>query len=100
MHVLSSIGQYAISFEPKLALLLQKQRDQDGGETLSELDKLYVVHVIQHKRERWDAGGPILPRLSTALEKYPHTIIELEVSIDKHNVIRHPDAKMNAYLQS
>lgn len=61
--------------------MLQKQRDEDGGETLSELDKLYVVHVVQHKgKERWDAGGPILPRLSTALEKYPHTTAELEVA--------------------
>lgn len=60
---------------------MQKQRDEDGGETLSELDKLYVVHVVQNKgKERWDSGGPILPRLSTALEKYPHTITEVEVS--------------------
>ena len=56
----------------------QKQREGDK-ETLNELDKLFVVHVGKSKGEPWDAGGPILPRLSTALENYPHTIVELEV---------------------
>ena len=63
---------------------LQKQRDEQGNETLSDLDKLYVVHVNSGKsKEKWDVGGPILPRLSTALANYPHTIIELEVRFDK-----------------
>ena len=61
-------------------LSLQKQRNEDGAETLSDLDQLYIVHVIQNKgKERWDAGGPILPRLSTALENYPHIVREVEV---------------------
>jgi hypothetical protein len=67
---------------------LQKQRGDDGAETLSELDKLYIVHVTHSRaKEQWDSGGPILPRLSTALEKYPHTIVELEVRLhaDTHS---------------
>ena len=64
---------------------LQKQRDEQGNETLSDLDKLYVVHVNSGKsKEKWDVGGPILPRLSTALANYPHTIIELEVRLHVH----------------
>lgn len=60
----------------------QKQRGEDGAETLSELDKLYIVHVSHSKgKEQWESGGPILPRLSTALAKYPHTIVELEVPL-------------------
>ena len=50
---------------------------------LHPLDKLYVVHV-QHSnkkdeaRERWDAGGPLLPSLATALGNFPHKVVELE----------------------
>ncbi len=53
---------------------------------LSPLDKLYVVHVFKEgKKERekegnrWCAGGPLLPAMNTALAKFPHQIIELEV---------------------
>lgn len=63
-------------------LLLQKHIDESGGETLSQSDKLYVVHVKQGKdsKERaWSAGGPVLPSLQLALARYPHTIVELEV---------------------
>ena len=55
-------------------------------EVLSPLDKLYVVHVFKEgKKERekegnkWCAGGPLLPAMKTALAKFPHQIIELEV---------------------
>ncbi len=55
-------------------------------EVLSPLDKLYVVHVFKEgKKERekegnrWCAGGPLLPAMNTALAKFPHQIIELEV---------------------
>ena len=62
---------------------LQKKRGEDGGEVLNPLDKLYVVHV-QHSnkkdelKERWDAGGPLLPSLATALASFPHKVVELE----------------------
>lgn len=53
---------------------------------LSPLDKLYVVHVFKDgKKERekegskWCAGGPLLPAMATALSKFPHQIVELEV---------------------
>ena len=47
---------------------------------LSDLDRLYIVHVSGGKaKDGWDTGGPLLPRLSTALANYPHTIVELEV---------------------
>ena len=62
--------------------LLQKQIDEAGNETLSPIDKLYVVHVKQGKDQKeraWSAGGPLLPSLQMALARYPHTIIELEV---------------------
>lgn len=62
--------------------MLQKHVDESGTEYLSSADKLYVVHVKQGKdlREKaWSAGGPLLPSLSMALARYPHTIIELEV---------------------
>eukprot|EP00884_Botryococcus_braunii_P009894 jgi/Botrbrau1/18906/Bobra.177_2s0063.1 len=61
---------------------LRKQRDADGNETLSPLDKLYIVHVTTgtKSKERWDGGGPLLPGLATALVSYPHTIVELEGS--------------------
>ena len=64
--------------------MAQKARDDQGNETLSPLDKLYVVHVRMGKaksQERWDAGGPLLPSLQVALASYPYTMIELEVSI-------------------
>lgn len=55
-------------------------------EVLSPLDKLYVVHVFKEgKKEReregtkWCAGGPLLPAMKTALARFPHQIIELEV---------------------
>lgn len=63
-------------------LLLQKHIDEAGAETLSQSDKLFVVHVKQSKdsKERaWSAGGPVLPSLQLALARYPHTIVELEV---------------------
>lgn len=66
-------------------LLLQKHIDETGAETLSQSDKLFVVHVKQNKdsKERaWSAGGPVLPSLQLALARYPHTIVELEV--DSH----------------
>lgn len=62
--------------------MLQKQIDEAGNETLSPIDKLYVVHVKQGKDQKeraWSAGGPLLPSLEMALARYPHTIIELEV---------------------
>lgn len=62
--------------------LPQKHIDETGAETLSQSDKLYVVHVKQGKdsKERaWSAGGPVLPSLQLALAHYPHTIVELEV---------------------
>lgn len=62
---------------------LRKQIDEAGNETLSPIDKLYVVHVKQGKDQKeraWSAGGPLLPSLQMALARYPHTIIELEGS--------------------
>ena len=68
---------------------MQKQRDENGQETLSELDKLYIVHVNSGKpKERWNAGGPILPGLSVALANYPHTVVELEVSSELLGVMQ------------
>ena len=65
---------------------MQKRRDAQGVEVLSPLDKLYVVHVFKDgKKERekegskWCAGGPLLPAMATALAKFPHQIVELEV---------------------
>ena len=53
---------------------------------LSPLDKLYVVHVYKDGRKekekdsgRWCAGGPLLPAMRTALAKFPHQVVELEV---------------------
>ena len=53
---------------------------------LSPLDKLYVVHVFKEGRKerekegsKWCAGGPLLPAMATALAKFPHQIVELEV---------------------
>ena len=55
-------------------------------EVLSPLDKLYVVHVFKDgKKEKekegkqWSAGGPLLPAMATALAKFPHQLVELEV---------------------
>lgn len=62
---------------------VQKKRGEDGTDVLNPLDKLYVVHV-QHSskkeelKERWDAGGPLLPSLATALRNFPHKVVELE----------------------
>ena len=51
---------------------------------MSPLDKLFVVHIKQGRDKdttrRWDAGGPLLPSLQTALANYPHQLVELEVS--------------------
>ena len=65
---------------------LQKRRDAQGVEVLSPLDKLYVVHVFKDgKKEkekdgaRWFGGGPLLPAMRTALAKFPHQVVELEV---------------------
>lgn len=57
---------------------VQKQKDSEGNETLDPSEKLFVVHVYSGKKERWDAGGPLLPNMSTALANYPHKIVELE----------------------
>ena len=53
---------------------------------LSPLDKLFVVHVFKDgKKEkekdsgRWSAGGPLLPAMRTALAKFSHQVVELEV---------------------
>lgn len=62
---------------------LRKHVDDNGTEFLSSADKLFVVHVKQSKdpkEKAWSAGGPLLPSLSMALARYPHTIIELEGS--------------------
>ena len=65
---------------------MQKRRDAQGVEVLSPLDKLYVVHVFKDgKKEKekegkqWSAGGPLLPAMATALAKFPHQLVELEV---------------------
>ena len=65
---------------------LQKRRDAQGVEVLSPLDKLFVVHVFKDgKKEkekdgaRWSGGGPLLPAMRTALAKFPHQVVELEV---------------------
>lgn len=43
-----------------------------------------MVHIKQGRDKdttrRWDAGGPLLPSLQTALANYPHQLVELEVS--------------------
>ena len=59
-----------------------------GKDTLSPLDKLFVVHIKQGRDKdtkdtirRWDAGGPLLPSLQTALANYPHQLVELEVNV-------------------
>lgn len=64
----------------------QKQRDATGAEVLSSLDKLYIVHVWKEgkkekekDKDKWCAGGPLLPSMRVALAKFPHHIIELEV---------------------
>jgi hypothetical protein len=58
---------------------LQKVKDEAGKETLSPLDKLFIVHVNAGRRSKgWAAGGPLLPNLELALASYPHTIEELE----------------------
>ena len=62
---------------------MQKKRSESGSDVLDPLDKLYVVHV-QHsdkkaeRKDRWDAGGPLLPSLATALANFPHKVVELE----------------------
>ena len=52
---------------------------------MSPLDKLFVVHIKQGRDKdttrRWDAGGPLLPSLQTALANYPHQLVELEVNV-------------------
>ena len=67
---------------------LQKRRDAQGVEVLSPLDKLFLVHVFKDgKKEkekekdgaRWFGGGPLLPPMRTALAKFPHQVVELEV---------------------
>lgn len=56
-------------------------------EVLSSLDRLYVVHVWKEgkkekekDKDKWCAGGPLLPGMKVALAKFPHHIIELEVN--------------------
>jgi hypothetical protein len=69
----------------------QKKRDAHGAEILSNLDKLYVVHVWKdgkkekdREKDKWCAGGPLLPGLGVALAKFPHTVVELEVREPEH----------------
>ncbi|BDA48548.1 hypothetical protein COCOBI_12-2280 [Coccomyxa sp. Obi] len=64
---------------------LRKQRDATGAEVLSSLDKLYIVHVWKEgkkekekDKDKWCAGGPLLPSMRVALAKFPHHIVELE----------------------
>jgi len=63
----------------------QKQRDSNGTEVLSPLDKLFIVHVWREgkhrERERWSTGGPLLRGLDVALANYRHAVVELEVRI-------------------
>ena len=76
-----------------MSLVMQKQVDEAGNETLSPSDKLYVVHVKQGKDQKeraWSAGGPLLPSLDMALARYPHTIIELEVLFISAHLARSP----------
>lgn len=66
-----------------LNLILQKNVDASGVETLNPSDKLYVVHVKQQGKDKdraWNSGGPLLPGLETALSRYPHSVVELEVT--------------------
>ncbi len=69
-------------------MALQKQRDATGAEVLSSLDKLYIVHVWKEgkkekekDKDKWCAGGPLLPSMRVALAKCPHHIVELEVGL-------------------
>ena len=71
----------------------QKQRDATGAEVLSSLDKLYIVHVWKEgkkekekDKDKWCAGGPLLPGMRVALAKFPHHIIELEVTLPFHGL--------------
>ena len=61
----------------------QKQRDANGNEVLSPLDRLFIVHVWREgkhrERERWSTGGPLLRGLDVALANYRHSVVELEV---------------------
>lgn len=88
-HVDFADGDTPDNSNPRLCLL-QKQIDEAGNETLSPIDKLYVVHVKQGKDQKeraWSAGGPLLPSLQMALARYPHTIIELEVPTTHANTL-------------
>ncbi|KAK9832779.1 hypothetical protein WJX81_000319 [Elliptochloris bilobata] len=61
---------------------LRKQRDANGTQVLSPLDRLFIVHVWREgkhrERERWSTGGPLLRGLDVALANYRHTVVELE----------------------
>eukprot|EP00891_Asterochloris_glomerata_P001502 jgi/Astpho2/1502/Aster-05386 len=68
-----------------------RQSDQLGKDALSPLDNLFVVHIKQGRDKdttrRWDAGGPLLPSLQTALANYPHQLVELEQSQSVHGTL-------------
>ncbi len=76
-------GVASLSLNVLLQPLACTAENAAGVETLSPSDKLYVVHVKQQTKEKdrsWSAGGPLLPGLEVALIRYPHSIVELEVS--------------------
>lgn len=56
-------------------LLLQTHADGSPG----TVDQLFILHVGKGKeRERWDAGGPIIPDVRTATSAYGAAVKEIE----------------------
>ncbi|KAK9814950.1 hypothetical protein WJX73_002927 [Symbiochloris irregularis] len=67
---------------------LKKVKDSSGSEALAPSEKLFVVHVVRAgNKERWDAGGPLLPNLSMALQHFPHKVVELEREDSVHSTL-------------
>lgn len=54
-----------------------------GEDDARSQDNLLIVRVGKHldETDRWKVGGPLMPDLDTALERYPHQILKLQGSI-------------------
>lgn len=64
-----------------------RRQEQDGKMVLDPREKLFIVKAGRDEGgpDRWKVGGPLVPDLDTALQRYPHTTVKLEGSV-KSNI--------------
>jgi nucleotide-binding universal stress UspA family protein len=61
---------------------LRRHHGVDGRATLDNEDRLFIVRKSRKEEEEgvWKRGGPLIQDFDTAMERYPHIVVQLEGS--------------------